>query len=157
MRCVIQPYWDTKLRYNRMCYNQLVGRLAAIGYFTYTLRPACMVGVFFVYKSNRAKLRLITDARRSNAYFKEAPGVSLMTGEGMGRIEVQLENNLWWNQELARGFSSFIGLSDVKDCFHRMRVPQWLSRYFAWEAVPAKVLNLQGSMLEGVRLEPKAP
>ena len=154
---LIQPYWDTKLRYNRKCYNQLVGRLADIGFFTYTLHPACMVGVFFVYKSNRTKLRLIADARRSNAYFKEAPGVSLMTGEGMGRTEVQLEDNLWWNDDLAKGFSSFIGLSDVKDCFHRMRVPQWLSRYFAWEAVPAKVLNLQGTMLEGVRLEPLTP
>ncbi len=80
---LIQPYWGTKLRHYRNCYNQLVGRLADIGFFTYTLHPACTVGVFFVYKSNRTKLRLITDARRSNAFFKEAPGVSFMAGEGM--------------------------------------------------------------------------
>ena len=60
------PYWDPKLKFNRKEYNKLVVKLHDIGFFNYTIEPRCRVGVFFVWKSNRTKLRLITDARRSN-------------------------------------------------------------------------------------------
>ena len=42
------------------------------------------------------------------------------------------------------------GLADVKDCFHRMRQPEWLSRYFCWEPFPVSWLEgLEGSVIEG--------
>ena len=148
------PYWDSKLKFNRKQYNKLVSRLHQIGFFNYTLSPACHVGVFFVWKSNKTKLRLITDARRSNAHFKEPPGVSLITAEGLGRIEVELDGDLWNDPTITDHLAFHLGLSDVKDCFHRMKVPVWLSKYFAWDAVPAKVVGLQGTMLEGKVLSP---
>ena len=146
------PYWDPKIKFNQKAYHELVKRLHNIGYFNYTLHPACHVGVFFVWKSSKTKLRMITDARLSNSLFKEPPGVCLMTGEGLGRIEVTLDDLTWPSPEAVEAISIHVGLSDVKDCFHRMRVPTWLSRYFAWRAVPAKVVGLEGSVVDGVKL-----
>ena len=45
--------------------------------------------------------------------------------------------------------TAFVGLNDVKDCFHRLRVPLWIARYFAWEAVPAKTVGLENSFVDG--------
>ena len=52
---------------------------------------------------------------------------------------------------------AFIGLSDVKDCFRRMRVPVWISRFFAWEAVPDKIVGLSGVEVDGQVLGPLDP
>ena len=150
----VVPYWDPKLKYNRKAYNGLVKRLADIGYFTFTTQPACEVGVFFVWKSSKTKLRMIIDARKANQMFREPPGVSLMTGEGIGRIEVELDDEVWATPSAMDAVTTFVGLSDVRDCFHRMRVPGWLSRYFAWSALPAKVVGLQRTWLEGKLLGP---
>ena len=147
-----QPYWDPKLRYNRKSYHELVRKLHSIGYFTYTRSPACKVGAFFVWKSNRTKLRMITDARQSNSCFNDPPGVNLMTGEGLGKIEVVFDDGAMPDHEMLDALTVFIGLSDVRDCFHRMRVPGWLARYFAWEPVAAHVVGLTGLELEGKTL-----
>lgn len=146
-----------KLKYNQKAYQELVRKLDSIGYFTYTTEPACEVGVFFVWKSSKTKLRMITDARRANACFHDPPGVNLMTGEGIGRIEVELDGATWMTEEVADALRVFVGLSDVRDCFHRMRVPRWLSKYFAWRPVPAKVLNLTDKMVDGRALKPLDP
>ena len=149
---LVQPYWDPRLRFNKKAYHSLVRRLDSIGYFNYTTKPRCKVGVFFVWKSSRTKLRMITDARRSNACFRDPPGVSLMTGEGLGKIEVVFEDAVWATQEMIESVSTYVGLSDVRDCFHRMRVPGWMSRFFAWEAVPAHVVGLTGQSIDGKEL-----
>ena len=62
----IEPYWDPALRFNKKNYNNLVLRLRKIGYFQYTTQPKCKVGIIFVWKSSRTRLRMITDARMSN-------------------------------------------------------------------------------------------
>ena len=64
------PYWDPQLRYNQKTYHRFVKKLHDIGYFHYTLKPLGHVGIFFVWKSNRTKLRMITDARGPNAILK---------------------------------------------------------------------------------------
>ena len=151
-----QPYWDPVLKHNRHSYHKLVRRLDSIGYFTYTLKPQCKIGVFFVWKSSRTKLRMITDARPANRLFNDPPGVSLMTGEGLGRIELACDDEIFSDVAALEALDVFVGLSDVKDCFHRMRVPKWLAQYFAWEAVPASVLGLSGKVLEGTVLLPNS-
>ena len=151
-RSKLVPYWDPVLKHNKRAYYRLVRRLQQIGYFTYTLDPKCKIGVFFVWKSSRTRLRMITDARSANRLFKEPPGVSLMTGEGLGRIEVACGETVFSDPDAIDALSIYIGLSDVRDCFHRMRVPQWLAKYFAWEPVPASLLGLEGTVLEGVTL-----
>ena len=107
-----------------------------------------------MWKSSRTKLRLTTDVRLSNRRFKAAPGVHLMTSESFGRFEVCFEDNVFTSPEAISEVVTFLGLSDVKDCFHRLRVPLWLARYFAWEAVPAKVVGLENSYVDGVCVKP---
>jgi hypothetical protein len=92
---------------------------------------------------------MITDARQSNSCFYDPPGVNLMTGEGLGKIEVVFDEGVMPNHEMLDALTVFIGLSDVRDCFHRMRVPSWLARYFAWEPIAAHVVGLTGLELEG--------
>lgn len=150
--CGITPYWDPVLRYNRKEYNKLVKRLNNIGYFNFTTKSLCFVGIFFVWKSSRTKLRMITDARLSNQIFKDAPAVSLLTSEGLGRIEVEAEGAVFNDAEIFDQLSVFVGLSDVENCFHRLQVPYWLSRYFCWSAVPAKEVGLSGSCIDGILL-----
>ena len=150
----VKPYWDPKLRYNRKAYHSLVKKLHDIGNFQYTTQPAASVGVFFVWKSSRTKLRMITDARLANQHFKVPPSVSLLSSEGFGRIEVVLSEKAQSRLDDDEAIEAFMGISDVRDCFHRMRVPVWLSRYFAWEPVPAKVVGLSGSIIDGVKVGP---
>ncbi len=153
----VEPYWDPILKFNRKEYNKLVSRLAGIGYFQYTTMPQSYVGVFFVYKSNRTKLRMITDARRSNQLFRDPPPVSLMTAEGFGRFELSLQHELFGDSQVHSAFEVFLGLSDVRDCFHRMRVPHWMARYFCWKPVPAKVVGMTGKSVDGKVLGPLDP
>ena len=152
--CEVKPYWDPILRYNKKEYNALVKKLTDIGYFNFTTVPECFVGIFFVWKSSRTKLRMITDARLANAKFRDAPPVSLMTAEGLGRIEIEFGEEVSSQQQLVEQLAIHVGLSDVENCFHRLRVPLWLSRFFCWEAVPAKVVGLAGHQLEGKTLSP---
>ena len=153
----LKPYWDPVLKHNKKEYNRLVRRLADIGYFNFTTRPECFVGIFFVWKSSRTRLRMITDGRLSNAKFRDAPPVSLMTSEGLGRIEIELDQELLGSGDFLENFSVHVGLSDVENCFHRLRVPMWMSRYFCWDAVPAKVVGLDGKQVDGVTLKPLDP
>ena len=145
----VGPFWDPALRFNKKCYNDLVLRLHRIGYFQYTTQPRCRVGIFFVWTSSRTRLRMITDARLSNLRFKAAPGVSLMTAESFGRFEVEFDGEIFADPEVISKFTAFVGLSDVKDCLHRLRVPLWLARYFAWEAVRAKTVGLENTFVDG--------
>ena len=153
----IEPYWDSALRFNKKSYNNLVLRLHKIGYFQYTTQPVCRIGIFFVWKSSRTRLRMITDARRSNLHFKAAPGVSLMTAESFGRLKVEFDGEVFADPGVISKLTAFIGLSDVKDCFHRLRVPLWVARYSAWEAVPAKTVGLENTYVDGKFVGPLDP
>ena len=152
----VKPYWEPKLRYNRKAYHGLVKKLHDIGYFEYTTKPAATVGVFFVWKSSRTKLRMITDARLANQYFKAPPSVSMLSSEGFGRIEVTFSAKAQ-SRMPEDAIEAFIGISDVRDCFHRMKVPRWLSRYFAWEPIPAKVVGLSNTVIDGIMVGPLDP
>ena len=143
------PYWDPKIKFNQKAYHSLVRRLHSLNYFYYSTAPKNFVGVFFVWKSGNTRLRMISDARLANLDFEEPPPVSLLTGEGMGAIEVELEDVDLSDYELLDSLLFWLGLSDVKDCFHRMRVPKWLAEHFAWRPVPAKVVGMTGASVDG--------
>ena len=88
---IVEPYWDPKLKYSQKSYHKLVQRLHAQNYFYFTLDPLNFVGIFFVWKSSNTKLRMISDARLSNAGFYDPPPVQLLTGEGLGAIEIEYD------------------------------------------------------------------
>ena len=155
---LITPYWDPILRNSKAAYKSLIKKLHAIGYLRFTRKPLAKAGLFFVHKSDRRKIRLIVDARQANQLFGSPPGVELCTSEGFARIEIevpeQLEPGSPGFQQHLRERGLVFGLSDVKDCFHRLRQPHWLSRYFAWEEIPVSwVDDIIGTVVEGERVK----
>ena len=108
---------------------------------SHTLRPACVLGVFFVKKENR--LRLIVDCRKASALLAPPPSVDLLSRDGLSRIEVD-------STGLAHGESPGLhyGCADVADCFHRMR----LSTFSAGQGVSNKCLKM--TEIEGMEVSP---
>jgi hypothetical protein len=144
-----QPYTDPKLKFNLKVCRNFVRRLCVIGFWHFTVNPKEVAGVFFVWKSNRTKIRVIATARRGKRHFLERPGVSLSTAEGLSRIEVALRDHLRLHSEEARRLLEDTvarrGLADVQDCFHRLRSPKWLAEYCALPPVPAMAVGLAGA------------
>ena len=141
------------LRYNQKEYHRLLRRLADIGIISWTSTPKCQVGLFAVEKDGGAAQRLIVDARRANEFFKAPPGVSLLSSVGLARFEVELPADAPLGSdraaELLKDFYLAVGLSDVSNCFHRLRVQSWLSDYFCLPPAPAQVLGATGQEVHG--------
>ena len=104
----IQPHTDPALRRSRRKYLAVVRRLVSSGLFR--LIPADQakeyVGIFFVTKKGKAKVRLVIDARRSNCHFADPTSIELCTGSMFGQLgELENEDTL------------HIGHADIKDAF----------------------------------------
>ncbi|CAK0895503.1 unnamed protein product, partial [Prorocentrum cordatum] len=140
---------DPGLQKNPRAYGRLVRRAADIGLVIFTRDPACVLGVFFVTKK-ADKLRLIVDCRRANQLFHKPPGVALLSGEGLARVEIDD------SEGLLDGLPLHLGVGDVADCFHRMRLTKTaggdIRRYFCWPPLAARHAGL--TELDGVPLEP---
>ena len=141
-----KPYWDPALRHNPRNYRKFIKRLCDIKYLEFTLEPSNHAGVFFVWKSDKKKIRMIVDARPANSVFADPPGVSLSTAETFAKIEV--EGGAPYDFD----FGLFAGLSDVKDCFHRIKQPRWLAKHFCFMPIEARHVGLTGHVLDGKRL-----
>jgi hypothetical protein len=126
----VKPFTDPAVRFHTKAYVRFVRDLHAIGYWEFTLSPKEKSAPFFVWKSGRKKIRLISGARRSNLRFKDSPGVSLCSAEGFSRAEIDLPLNLEprgdEGAKLSMEAKMALGLTDVQDCFHRERAPFWL-------------------------------
>ena len=151
------PYWDPVLARSKRHYKEFIRKLDSIGLLQYTQSPKNQVGLFFVHKSDGKRIRLIIDARSTNVMFKEPPGVELCSSEGFSRIECELSPSALpgtddFVAELA-SLNIHIGLSDVKDCFHRLRQPKWLAEYFCLKPIRASWVGLQGQNLDGKKLK----
>ncbi|CAK0901058.1 unnamed protein product, partial [Prorocentrum cordatum] len=137
----VEPYFDSVLKFNHKEYRGLVRRPLSAGILGWTLTPKERIGMFFVWEDGRRRLRLIVDARRANAHFRDPPGVELLSSEGLARIEVQMPDAGFSSYEDLRaalqGQQVYIGMADVKDCFHRMRIDSALSQYFCLPPVKA--------------------
>ena len=115
------------------------------------------VGIFFVAKKGKTKVRLVIDARRSNCRFASPPSVDLLTGEGPSGIEVELpvdvEPDSAEAAEILEDVKVSLGVSDVSDAFYRMRIPYSLSRYFCLPEIRAGDVGMDGCYLDGQLLE----
>ena len=58
-----KPYWDPALRHSPRNSRKLIQKLNAIKYLEFTLSPSQHAGVFFVWESDRKRIRMIVDAR----------------------------------------------------------------------------------------------
>ncbi|MCH1571346.1 MAG: hypothetical protein L7S64_08375, partial [Longimicrobiales bacterium] len=106
-------------------------------------------------KKKPGVLRLILDARLTNRLMKPAPGVCLAGPEAFARMETQLplgvESDSAAGRRLLEHFAFCLGTADVADAFHRLRISQELSEYFAFPwSLPAQALGLPGSVISGI-------
>ena len=136
---------DSRLFRSARSYARVVRLTMKIGLTALTLRPACVLGVFFVKKENR--LWLIVDCRKANALFAPLPSVELVSGDGMSRIEVD-------SSGIAHGESPgfHYGCADVADCFHRMRLSGVTRHFFCWPGVSNKYLKMTEN--QGIKVSP---
>ena len=87
-----QAHWDPRLishgqtRARFLRHLLRTGIVAAIDYGSAHEE----VGIFFVRKSGKDKIRLTLEARRVNQRFRRPPGVALCSTEALSRIEVEL-------------------------------------------------------------------
>ncbi|CAK0807139.1 unnamed protein product [Prorocentrum cordatum] len=138
----IKIYTDPLLANSRRRYSTFVKDLKRKGLVGFTRDPKEFVGVFFVWKKERASMRMVLDCRRSNQRFVTPPGVELLSTEGLGRIECDTEQT--------GTLPIFPGKADVKDCFHRMMFGNHLSKYFCYPGGLAKEFGIVGQLVEGV-------
>ena len=157
----VKEFLDPSLRFNQKKYQSLIRDLFEKGLVAPLKEVKETVGLFAVWKVKGKSQRLIVDARRANARFRTPPGVDLMSSESMARMEVEFtEEQLGSRAAYCAAVEEarlYVGTADVKDCFHRMRIPGWLSEFFALPPVPAKTLGLQGSWLHGRLLDASSP
>ena len=103
------------------------------------------MGLFFVHKSKGGKIRLILDCRPSNQMFEAPPSTPLATIESLSSIELEAA--------AGEGIKLFLGVSDIDNCFHRLRLPVALSDWFCLEQdFTAKELGIVGHVTDGVFL-----
>ena len=73
----------------------------------------------------------------------------LLTGEGLAGIEVELpagvEAGTAAGDEMLERVQVSLGVSDVSDAFHRMRIPLEPSAYFCLPEVTAEEMRLTGA------------
>ena len=59
----------------------------------------------------------------------------MVSAEGLGRIEIETDGP-------AEPVPIWVGTADVKDCFHRIGIPRWMSRLFGMPPVQAWELGI---------------
>ena len=74
----VKPYWDATLQGNRRLRRDFVKRLHKVGLIRMRRRVKSHVGLFSVRKSN-GQLRMVVDARLTNAMHRRPPHTSLAT------------------------------------------------------------------------------
>ncbi len=110
----------------------LLRRLLAVNMIDVaTEKPLCINGAFGVRK-DADSIRLIIDARACNSFFKPPDNPLLPTPAEVARLS------------LPAGKRMLLAKSDLSNCYHSLRVPLWLRRYFGLPSVTAGELGLQG-------------
>ena len=104
------------------------------------------MGVFFVWKKGREKMRVILDARRTNRRFIPSPPVSLVTAEGFAGIGIDGDGGGDAHAAVSADFS--LAIADVQNCFHYLKIGVDYGQYFCYPyQVTAREMGLVGTML----------
>jgi hypothetical protein len=113
-------------------YRALLRRLLRLRMITArAARPRCVNGAFGVPKSDDT-IRLIVDARPANALFARPLDPQLPTPADVATLTIP------------PGERVLAAKSDLSNCYHTIRVPDWLSEYFGLPAVRAGDIGLEG-------------
>ena len=150
-----KPYFDEVLRRNRKTYVKFVRELLKLGLFRVTFDCKSEVGILFVSKKN-GSLRMIIDARPANDLMRKPPHTPLCNSEILSSIESNSKCNLTFNDlTSACDVPVYMGMADVDNCFHCIRISESLGQYFCLPTFfTAKELGMVGETLSGHTLTP---
>ncbi|CAK0796309.1 unnamed protein product, partial [Prorocentrum cordatum] len=134
-----RAYNDPLIRQKPKEYAKLLRMLHERGIVEYRRSCKKSAGTFCAWKKG-GEQRLILDCRVSNCWFKDAPGVSLATGDSSGRLEFE------GNEPV------HVSGVDIEVAFYSIGLPEELREYFGMEPVCAGAVGV--GWLGGVRLHP---
>ena len=97
-------------------------KLAAGGFIRLLSRSEARVGAFVVTKKD-GRQRLVVDCRAANRRFRPTPHLPMGTGAAWSELVLQPEQPF------------FIALSDIKDYFYCLAIPDDLCEFFAFEPI----------------------
>ncbi|CAK0820065.1 unnamed protein product, partial [Prorocentrum cordatum] len=154
VRCPRVPFSEPSLVRSRRRYSDFVKDLVKRGLVSFSRTVVEMVGIFFVWKIGKERSRMILDCRRSNAWLIDLPSVQLLTAEGLSAFELEevggARDHLGAAHLAAMEDVEFsVGVADVKDAFHRMRLPAWMKRLFGLPSLRAGDVGIHGGRLDG--------
>ena len=130
-------YFDPRLKRGK-AYPEFLRRMAAWNLVDFSFQePREEVAIFFVTKKNK-RLRVIVDARRSNAHFKSPSQVNLSAGESLGAIELGPDESL------------VVCQADLKDAFYHFELPKPLREVFGLPRVRAR--DVGADHIDGVKV-----
>lgn len=115
---------------SRVEWTKLVRRLKSLGMVDFTCDPAAVCGVFCTDKAE-SMLRFIIDARSANKLFAEPERVELPTPDLMAALATDPSKPL------------YVAKVDLDNFYHRIRIPEWMRRYFSLPPVRAGDLGLE--------------
>ena len=103
-------------------------------------------------RNKDGRLRTIVDARPTNQIFKRPPSTVLCTSETFSKFEIELRDDIDPDSPEAdvcyNSIQIYANICDVDNCFHRMRMPYLLSRYFAFDVLfRVEELGLVGELV----------
>ena len=124
--CPRQPYWDSALRNDSGVRLDFFRRLFSVGVLSFRTKIRSKVGIFFVKKKTPDAIRMIIDARITNAHHRPPPVTRLgsaanyadldLSEEGLnGRFDAEHEH-VGWGSEM-----------DVSDCFYQFDLKEMAS------------------------------
>ena len=132
-------YMDPVLKHSPKLYHRFIKDLHSRGLIRYSRTPKGQCTVFFVRKKDTGSLRMIVDARGVNRECRSPPSVKLASPESLASIES--------NEETV-----FTATIDIQNCFHRLKMPEYMSDHFALPSVTASQVGVK--MLDGAPIHP---
>lgn len=119
---------------SRQEYIDLIRRLLQLDMVRLESSVHVVNGLFAVPK-DQDSLRLIIDARPANAIFDEPPPVQLPTPDLLAQLQVSSFDTV------------FAAKVDLDNFYHRLRLPDWMVKYFGLPSLHSSELGLAGDQL----------
>ena len=124
--CPKQPYWDPDLRKDDAVRIDFFRRLYRSGILSFRTRIRSKIGIFFVKKKDPGAIRMIIDARITNAHHKPPPVTRLGSSVNYGDLDLS-EEGLRHLTDCGEGAVGWGTEMDVSDCFYQFEIRQMAS------------------------------
>eukprot|EP00439_Symbiodinium_sp_Y106_P037111 s1103_g4.t1 len=123
--CPHQPYWDPSLRQSLETRVDFLRWLYSVGIISFRRRIRSKVDVFFVKKKDPNAIRMVIDARVTNAHHRAPPVTRLGSGANFSELDLSQDGlrhhkldgtEIGWGTEM-----------DVSDCFYQFDLKEMAS------------------------------